>query len=272
LFPAPAIPFLLTLAISTLIGVGLREYYEQEGKYDTFGTVRTFIFIGMLGLLLYRIPGIGPYAFLLGLAVLGQFLKVYYRDKVGQRKSPGLIGVLIAVLTYTVGPVAVRSRGSAEGDVGRRAWVDGEATIGRARIGAADDPDDRDPPTLDQCSRRDPCAGQTLDGDPGRPDPDLGAPAVAELVDIDDGPGDLDEPPLQGDGRGRRQDARRRHRRRPEVGQGGGHDPRGVVGSADLADDTHAVPGRGRGRPGRHADFDRRAAVLDHDPATARVE
>jgi NADH:ubiquinone oxidoreductase subunit len=42
-------PFLLTLAVSFLIGIGLREYYEGEKKFDTFGTVRTFVFVGMLG-------------------------------------------------------------------------------------------------------------------------------------------------------------------------------------------------------------------------------
>ena len=106
MLPPQFTPFLLTLAISTLIGIGLRDYYEQEAKRDTFGTVRTFIFLGMLGLLLYRIPSIGSYAFLVGMVVVGPFLLVYYNNKVRQQKSPGLIGVLIALLTYSVGPVA----------------------------------------------------------------------------------------------------------------------------------------------------------------------
>jgi len=107
LLPPQFVPFLLTVAISTLIGIGLREYYEQEGKRDTFGTVRTFIFLGLLGHMLYRIPVIGPYAFLVGMVVVGPFLLVYYNNKVSQQKSPGLIGVLIALLTYSVGPVVI---------------------------------------------------------------------------------------------------------------------------------------------------------------------
>jgi uncharacterized membrane protein (DUF4010 family) len=107
LFPPQFTPFLLTVAISTLIGIGLREYYEQEGKRDTFGTVRTFIFLGLLGHMLYRIPVIGAYAFLVGMVVVGPFLLVYYNHKVSQQKSPGLIGVLIALLTYSVGPVVI---------------------------------------------------------------------------------------------------------------------------------------------------------------------
>lgn len=107
MFPPQVAPFLLTLAISTLIGIGLRDYYEQEGKRDTFGTVRTFVFIGMLGLMLYRIPTYGPFTFMLGMVVLAPFLLVYYRNKVSHQGSPGLIGVLIALLTYTVGPITV---------------------------------------------------------------------------------------------------------------------------------------------------------------------
>ncbi len=107
MLPPQVAPFLLTLAISTLIGIGLRDYYESEKKFDTFGTVRTFVFFGMLGFMLYQIPGIGQIAFLLGMAAIVPFLLVYYSNKVSQKKSPGLIGVLIALLTYTTGPVAL---------------------------------------------------------------------------------------------------------------------------------------------------------------------
>ena len=40
MLPPQGIPLLLTLAVSALIGIGLRDYYEREGKFDTFGTVR----------------------------------------------------------------------------------------------------------------------------------------------------------------------------------------------------------------------------------------
>ena len=105
--PPLVVPFLLTLAISFLIGIGLRDYYEGEGKFDTFGTVRTFVFIGMLGFMLYTLPEIGNWAFLLGLVTVVLFLLVYYNDKVRQKKSPGLIGVTIAQLTYAIGPVSI---------------------------------------------------------------------------------------------------------------------------------------------------------------------
>jgi uncharacterized membrane protein (DUF4010 family) len=106
--PEVITPFLLTMGVSFLIGLGLRGYYEAEGKFDTFGTVRTFVFIGMLGFVLFRLPGIGSQAFLVGLIALALFLLVYYGNKVLQKKSPGMIGVLIALLTYATGPVALQ--------------------------------------------------------------------------------------------------------------------------------------------------------------------
>jgi uncharacterized membrane protein (DUF4010 family) len=105
--PPQATPLLLTLAVSALIGIGLRDYYEQEGKYDTFGTVRTFIFLGLLGFVLYLIPVPAHAAFLLGMAVLSPFLLAYYNYKVRLHKSLGMIGVFIAFLTYAMAPIAI---------------------------------------------------------------------------------------------------------------------------------------------------------------------
>ncbi|MBZ0088935.1 MAG: DUF4010 domain-containing protein, partial [Thermoanaerobaculia bacterium] len=105
--PSIVTPFLLTQAVSFLIGIGLREYYEGESKFDTFGTVRTFVFIGMLGFILFQLPEVGRSAYLVGLAGLILFLLVYYSDKVREKKRPGMIGVHIALLTYATGPIAL---------------------------------------------------------------------------------------------------------------------------------------------------------------------
>ena len=99
--------FFLTLAVSFLIGIGLREYYEGEKKFDTFGTVRTFVFVGMLGFVLFQLPDIGREAYLYGLLSLALFLALYYANKLQEKKSPGLIGVLIALLTYAIGPIVL---------------------------------------------------------------------------------------------------------------------------------------------------------------------
>jgi uncharacterized membrane protein (DUF4010 family) len=100
-------PFLLTLSVSFLVGIGLRQYYEAERKFDTFGTVRTFVFIGLLGFVLFQLPLIGAQAYLAGFGALTLFLLLYYGQKLVQKKSPGLIGVTIALLTYASGPIAL---------------------------------------------------------------------------------------------------------------------------------------------------------------------
>jgi len=106
--PDVVAPFLLTVGISFLLGIGLREYYEHEGKVDTFGSVRTFIFIGMLGFVLIQLPGLGHQAYLTGFGALTLLLLIYYGEKILRRKSHGMLGVLIALLTYTVGPIALQ--------------------------------------------------------------------------------------------------------------------------------------------------------------------
>lgn len=99
-------PLLLTVAVSFLIGVGLRQYYESEHKFDTFGTVRTFVLIGLLGFVLFRLPLPGAAAYVAGELSLGAILAVYYADKLRQRKGAGIIGVLIGFVTFTIGPLA----------------------------------------------------------------------------------------------------------------------------------------------------------------------
>lgn len=105
-------PYALTLAISFLIGIGLREYYEGEQKFETFGTVRTFVFIGMLGFVLFQLPEVGRLAYLAGFVAITVFLAIYYADKIahpaGPKKNAGMIGILIGLLTYAAGPITLR--------------------------------------------------------------------------------------------------------------------------------------------------------------------
>ena len=104
--PAPAlIAFGLTIALSFLVGLGLREYYIEQGRTKYFGTVRTYVFIGMLGFALFQLPQ-QSFAYLVGLAALSLFLLTYYRQKLYEG-SPGLIGVLTALLPYMLGPLAL---------------------------------------------------------------------------------------------------------------------------------------------------------------------
>jgi len=102
---SPLLPaFGLTLAMSFLVGVALREYYVAQQHVDYFGSIRTYTFIGMLGFGLYQLDLEVAYA--AGLAALAAFLAVYYWSKSAAGK-PGMIGMLTALLTYLIGPLSL---------------------------------------------------------------------------------------------------------------------------------------------------------------------
>lgn len=103
----PLGPFLLTIAISFLIGIGLREYYDSERKFETFGTVRTFALIGILGFVLFSTPAPGGAIYVAGQLSLAAILAVHYADKLRQKKGSGIIGILLALLTFAIGPLAI---------------------------------------------------------------------------------------------------------------------------------------------------------------------
>ncbi|MGZ5729688.1 MAG: MgtC/SapB family protein [Burkholderiales bacterium] len=96
--------FALTVAMSFLVGLALREYYVEQDHVDYFGSVRTYTFIGMLGFGLYQLEADVAYA--AGLAGLAAFLTVYYWRKSAVGK-PGMIGMLTALLTYLIGPLSL---------------------------------------------------------------------------------------------------------------------------------------------------------------------
>ena len=103
--PPLLVAFALTVALSFLVGLGLREYYLAQEHRGYFGTVRTYIFIGMLGFGLFQLPHT-DIAYATGLAGLTGLLAIYYWQKTMQG-MPGMIGVLTALLTYLIGPLSV---------------------------------------------------------------------------------------------------------------------------------------------------------------------
>ena len=104
-FPPVITAFLLTAGMSLLLGLGLREYYMVNQKRIVFGTTRTCMLIGLLGFVLYHLQP-GGLLYLCGLLILGLWLGLFYRYKLEQQQM-GLIGLLLALISYTVGPVSL---------------------------------------------------------------------------------------------------------------------------------------------------------------------
>ena len=108
--PAPLLPvllnaFLLTLAMSFLLGLGLREYYLVAKKTYYFGSTRTCTLIGIMGFMLFQLQANGWF-YLGGLASLTVLLAIHYYVKSGLQQ-PGMIGILIAIICYLIGPIAL---------------------------------------------------------------------------------------------------------------------------------------------------------------------
>lgn len=102
--PPLLVQFLLTVAMSFLLGLGLREYYQSNHKTGIFGTARTCTFIGMVGFVLFRLQA-GGELYLGGLVLLGGLLALHYHYKL-QAGQPGMMGLLMALTSYLIGPIA----------------------------------------------------------------------------------------------------------------------------------------------------------------------
>ncbi|WP_221067245.1 MgtC/SapB family protein [Methylomagnum ishizawai] len=102
-FPPLLVDFLLTGALSLLIGLGLREYHIAAQKNPVFGSTRTCVFIGMAGFALFQLDPL-RLSFLAGMLLIGALLGLYYRARVAEGQF-GMISILVAFLCYLLGPI-----------------------------------------------------------------------------------------------------------------------------------------------------------------------
>ncbi len=105
LFPPLLSAFLLTLVMSFLLGLGLREYYLVAQKTNYFGSTRSCTLISILGFVLFHLQPSG-WLFLGGLLALTGLMAIYYAARMSQHQH-GMIGILIAFLSYLIGPIAL---------------------------------------------------------------------------------------------------------------------------------------------------------------------
>lgn len=91
--------------MSFLLGWGLREYYQAEKKTLYFGSTRSCTLIGLFGFALFHLQAAGWF-YLGGLLALTVLLGTYYASRLSHQQ-PGMIGILIALLSYLLGPIAL---------------------------------------------------------------------------------------------------------------------------------------------------------------------
>jgi uncharacterized membrane protein (DUF4010 family) len=102
--PALLKGFLVTLGIGFLIGLALREYYLGKRRDQVFGSTRTCVFLSILGFALFNLDP-QHWLYLAGLLVVGFLLSIYYASQVA-RDHFGMIGILLGLLCYLIGPVS----------------------------------------------------------------------------------------------------------------------------------------------------------------------
>jgi len=106
LIPGELIHFVLVTVFSLLIGLSQRKIHVIENQDQRiFGTDRTFTFIGILGYILYILRPVDMILFMVGAVVLASFLVVYYQFHLRNDRDYGITSILIALITYCLGPL-----------------------------------------------------------------------------------------------------------------------------------------------------------------------
>ncbi len=101
LMPREGTEILLVLFLSFLVGLE-REEHKGEGDYS-FGGVRTFPLIGLIGYAIALVADGQAAAVSVGLAVVAAFMLLAYRHKIAQSSLAGATSEMSALVTYLIG-------------------------------------------------------------------------------------------------------------------------------------------------------------------------
>jgi len=104
--PSQLIHFILVTVFALLIGLSQRKIHVVDHQdQHIFGTDRTFTFIGIFGYILYILHPENMLLFIIGAVILASFLIVYYLYHLRKDRDYGITSVLIALITYCLGPL-----------------------------------------------------------------------------------------------------------------------------------------------------------------------
>ena len=112
MFPPEGVKIVTTLFLCFLIGLEREEHraaLQGDRKYS-FGGVRAFPLIGLIGYAMALISGPQMVPVTVGFAVIGAFLWLSYRHKLETSKEPGVTTELSGLATYVVGVLVSRDQ------------------------------------------------------------------------------------------------------------------------------------------------------------------
>ena len=98
--------FVMTTALSFIVGLELHSYRRANNQDLGFGTTRTFSLLGVLGFVLFLVDD-QLWAWLFGLLGLFVFLALYYYKRSGEGVL-SLMSPVLGLLTYCIAPVVIR--------------------------------------------------------------------------------------------------------------------------------------------------------------------
>jgi uncharacterized membrane protein (DUF4010 family) len=112
MFPSEGVKIVTTLFLCFLIGLEREEHRAsfQDGRGYSFGGVRAFPLIGLIGYSMALISGAQLLPLTVGFAVIGAFLWLSYRHKLETSKDPGVTTELSGLATYVVGALVSRDQ------------------------------------------------------------------------------------------------------------------------------------------------------------------
>jgi uncharacterized membrane protein (DUF4010 family) len=108
MMPHEAAKIGLALILSFLVGLE-REEHKAGGGYS-FGGVRTFPLIGLLGFSLAEFAPMSVVPMIVGFAVIGAFLAISYQHKIQKAEIAGATTEVSGLATYVVGALVAREQ------------------------------------------------------------------------------------------------------------------------------------------------------------------
>ena len=109
LLPPDGVRILLTLFLCFLIGLEREEHREAVKRYS-FGGVRTFPLIGLIGYAMALLSGGQLIPLTAGFAVIGSFLWLSHRHKLETYNEAGVTTEMSGLVTYVVGALVARDQ------------------------------------------------------------------------------------------------------------------------------------------------------------------
>ena len=103
--PSLLLQFLMTVVFSFLVGLEFHNYLKTNQYQFGFGSIRTFVLLGLLGFILYWLDS-GGLLFVMGIAFLSIMLAIFYWRQTAE-KIYTLLAIILALLVFLIGPVAM---------------------------------------------------------------------------------------------------------------------------------------------------------------------